>query len=70
MNWHRFERAKSIALFADRVGNRALARLAASEAISLAETRRAPEFSRHPTVGLIETDDATLAALRNLAASA
>jgi hypothetical protein len=70
MNWHAFERAKSIAFLAHRLGDSAEARRAADEALDLAMNRTKPEFPRHPTVGLIEADDPTLAELRSLATPA
>lgn len=67
MNWHRFERAKAIALLADRLDEPDLAREAASEAVRLAESETAPEFPRHPTVGLIGADEKTLTTLKQIA---
>ena len=66
-DWHRFERAKSVAFLAERLGEPAIARESAMDALSLATTRTRPQFARHPTVGLIETDTATLKALRRIA---
>lgn len=69
LDWHRFERAKYIAFLADRLGKQAIARDSAAHALSLAATRTRPQFPRHPTVGRIETDKATLKALRHITAS-
>lgn len=68
-DWHCFERAKCVAFLAERLGEPTIARESAVHALTLASTRRLPQFARHPTVGLIETDKATLKALRRIASS-
>jgi len=67
MNWHRFERAKSIAFLSHRLRYFDQARAAASEALRLATSETRPEFPRHPTVGLVETDVGTLQELKQVA---
>ena len=65
----RFERAKCVAFLAELLGEQAIARESAADALSIATARTGPQFRRHPTVGLIVTDKATLKALSRIGSS-
>ena len=66
LDWHRFERARCVAFLAERLGQTATARASAAQALELA-TRTKPQFPRHPRVGVIQTDETLLNALRRIA---
>ena len=68
-DWHRFERAKCTAFLAERLGEQTIARDSAAHALALAAICSRPQFPRHPTVGLIDTDKPTLKALRRIASA-